>query len=93
MAIKKAIELDSGITADYWRIYSMNIKHNEKSADLLLYLYVDETYRPANKVVATRFYTVGSDALSGQGMLTTPPLESCYTALKLLEDFLDAEDV
>lgn len=62
MALKKAIEQDSGYEATYWRIDRLQIDWRSKNANLRLSGYKDEAARnnnPRNSVMDQRNYRIG----------------------------------
>lgn len=88
MALKKQIETESGILAEYWRIHILRHDRKEAKTEVVLGCYKDVTARQADKapVLSLSLHLIG-DIESGN------VIQNCYDLIKLLPQFEGAEDV
>ena len=89
MALKKSIELENGMIAEYWRIVKVSILNGTSRAVLEMELWKDSVTRlEENKLpVKKDFLSVELDSLNCDLFPT------CYSKIKLLENFTGAVDV
>lgn len=89
MALKKSIELENGVIAEYWRIVRISFLNKSLKAIVDLELWKDAEVRSeGNKLpVKTECLVVEMDSLNCDLFPT------CYSKIKLLENFIGAEDV
>lgn len=89
MAIKKEVELENGIVAEYWRIVKISILNGTQRAVLDLELWKDATVRneEGKRPVKSDCVAVELDSLNCDLFPT------CYSKIKLLENFTGAIDV
>ena len=96
MALKKKIELETGIEADYWRISKVLIV-GMQSATAYVELFKDEGSRRGSKqpVLRDEFTWAGEDnPFTADGIERgVNPMKICYAKLKEGDKFKGAEDV
>ena len=89
MAIKKSVELANGIVAEYWRIVKISILNGTQRAVIDMELWKDASVRglEGKSPVKSACEAVELDSLKCDLFPT------CYSKIKLLENFTGAEDV
>lgn len=89
MAIKKSVELENGVVAEYWRIVKISILNGTQRAVVDMELWKDVTVRglEGKNPVKSACEAVELDSLNCDLFPT------CYSKIKLLENFTGAEDV
>lgn len=87
MAIKKSVELANGVIAEYWRIHKVTILNGTLTAVVDMELWKDSASRADKQSVKSDCFVVELDSLNCDLFPT------CYSKIKLLENFTGAEDV
>ena len=88
MALEKTIETGFGVDAVYWNIFSVREDFKNKTNEVILCGYSSEENRLANKeAIANKIILLQEDQY-----IADATREEIYTALKLREEFLEAED-
>jgi len=89
MAIKKSVELENGVIAEYWRIENVVLINGSNQAEVLLELWKDKSVRQNSSKTSVKkeLYFVELESLNCDIFPT------CYSKIKLLENFTGAEDV
>jgi len=89
MAIKKSVELENGVVAEYWRIVKISILNGTQRAVVDMELWKDASVRglKGKNPVKSACEAVELDSLKCDLFPT------CYSKIKLLENFTGGEDV
>lgn len=94
MALKKTLELESGVVGDYWKIKTISIDFSTEIARAALHLYINQEARLAGKAyVHTIAINVSSPDFKGSSLSDKSPLITAYELIKQLPEFELAEDV
>ena len=88
MALLKTIETSFGVDAVYWNIFSLREDFKNGTNEVILYGYASKETREAKKdPIANKIILLEEDQY-----IEDATREAVYDALKLREEFLDAED-
>ena len=89
MALKKTIELESGITVEYFRLSQLNI--NGDQASFILEGYINQSARENGK---QPIYEAGNSGMIpyDKSKVDESPFAQAYTKIKTLPSWADAED-
>ncbi len=89
MALKKQIEFDNGVVADYWRVESFEIANGSNEGIINVELWKDQVTRETEgkSCISVHNFIVPLD--QSMGIV----LSNCYDKLKTLEAFQEAVDV
>jgi hypothetical protein len=88
MALAKTIETGFGVDAVYWNIFSLREDFKNKTNEVILCGYSSEENRRANKdPIANKIILIEEDQYIEDAQRT-----EVYEALKLREEFSEAED-
>lgn len=89
MGIKKQIEFDNGIVAEYWRIESFTVINGSSNVQLNINLWKNKEVRSIEGKDCISSHVFHVDLDESMGIV----LSNCYDKLKLLPTFEGAEDV
>jgi len=88
MALSKTIETSFGVDAVYWNIFSLREDFKNGNNEVILYGYASKETRLDKKdPITTRIILIEEDEY-----IKDATREAVYNALKLREEFLEAED-
>ena len=88
MALLKTIETSFGVDAVYWNIFSLKEDFKNGFNEVILFGYSSEENRLAKKdPIANKIFLLEEDQY-----IEDATREAVYNALKLREEFLEAED-
>jgi hypothetical protein len=96
MALQRSYELDTGVTADYWRITALSFSTIDRAVSITVSLYLNEAAKTGGKtpVHAENRVFSGEDYFAQDSALeTTNIIAHAYTFLKTLAFFSSAVDV
>ncbi len=98
MALKVAIEGNTGAVADYWRVVEVNLNWFSASGQITIVGYLKKEARQAGKrpldarqfpIEGPAFAAFAPEVLDEQG---ANPLASAYRHVKAQDEFKDAKD-
>lgn len=88
MALAKTVETGFGVDATYWNIFSLREDFKNKTNEVILCGYSSKETRDAKKdAIANKIILIEED-----DYIKDAQRADIYAALKLREDFIDAED-
>jgi hypothetical protein len=89
MALKKSIELENGMIAEYWKIVKISFINKSLKAIVDLELWKDKDVRGEGSKLPVKTECLHVELES----LNCDIFPTCYSKIKLLENFTGAEDV
>ena len=96
MGLKKSIELETGVSGEYWSVHKIDIDFDNKTALADVQLFINRAAKKSSKVALASKTLVWSGAefpFKPADMDAKNPVAITYDKIKLSAEFLDATDV